>query len=115
MLTIPNEIVPLQMARGARADSARLRAVFGAIRNILDSLRAVGGLASRPVGGRLPRRLERAAQGIGEPPFTGDQGADLGNDRLAAAGRRRLARDRAPCAPMGGLAAGARLGIPRAD
>src|SRR5256884_9694212 len=41
MLTIPNEIVPLQMARGARADSARLRAVFGAIANILDSVRAV--------------------------------------------------------------------------
>src|SRR3989441_3401544 len=126
MLTSPKEIVPLQIARCVRAavpDLGSVRvttvpdlcAVLCAIRNILDSLRAVGGLASRLVGGRLPRRLERAAQGIGEPPFTGDQGADLGDDRLAAAGRRRLARDRAPWAPMGRLAAGARLGIPRAD
>src|SRR2546423_11481562 len=115
MLTIPNEIVPLQMARGARADSARLRAVFGAMPNILDSVRAVGGLASRPVGGRLPCRLECAAQGIGESTVAGDQGADLGDGRLAAASRGGLAPDRAPGAPMGRLAAGARLGIPRTD
>src|SRR5438309_4444780 len=115
MLTIPNEIVPLQMAREARADSARLRAVFGAIPNILDSVRAVGGLASRPVGGRLPCRLECAAQGIREPTVAGDQGADLGDGRLAAASRGGLAPDGAPRAPMGRLAPGTRLGIPRTD
>src|SRR2546430_10900718 len=127
MLTIPNEIMPLQMARGVLlvlsfprsrgmvGGGARLGAVFGAIPNILDSVRAVGGLASRPVGGRLPCRLECAAQGIREPIVAGDQGADLGNHRLAAASRSGLAPDGAPRAPMGRLAPGARLGLPRTD
>src|SRR5207247_7035333 len=102
MLTIPNEIVPLQMALGVLADlpfsppgfslprlggrvgvGGRLRAVFGAIPSILDFVRAVGGLAPRPVGRRLPCRVECAAQGIGEPTFTGDPGAELGNGRRA--------------------------------
>src|SRR6266568_2476334 len=150
MLTIPNEIVPLQMALGVLADlpfspsglslprlrgrvgvGGRLRAVFGAIPNIkgistasevqlgiggwLDSVRAVGGLASRPVGRRLPCGVECAAQGLGEPTFTGDPGADLGNGRLAAARRCDLVPDGAPRAPLGRMAAGARLGIPRTD
>src|SRR5438067_10633385 len=127
MLTIPKEMVPLQMARGVLlvlslsrsrervGVGARLGAVFGAIANILDSVRAVGGLAARSPCGRLPRRLECAAQSIGEPTVAGDQGADLGDGRLAAASRGGLAPDGAPGAPMGRLAAGARLGIPRTD
>src|SRR5438552_7652663 len=134
MLTIPNEIVPLQMALGVLADlpfspprfslprlrgrvgeGGRLRAVLAAIPNILDSVRAVGGLASRPVGRHLPCRVERAAQGLGEPTFTGDPGADLGNGRLAAARRCDLVPDGAPRASLDRLAAGARLGIPRTD
>src|SRR5438128_4703160 len=138
MLTIPNEIVPLQMGLGVLADPAlwdfslspvdlslpRLRgrvgegallAVLGAIPSILDFVRAVGGLASRPVGRRLPCRVECAAQGLGEPTFTGDPGADLGNGRLAAARRCDVVPDGAPRAPLGRLAAGARLSIPRTD
>src|SRR2546423_3780732 len=143
MLTIPNEIVPLQIARGVLlvlslprsrgrvGVGARLRAVLGAIPNIkgisigwpsqlgrggpLDSVRAVGGLAARSSCGRLPRRLECAAQGLGEPTVAGDQGADLGNHRLIASGRGRLASDRPSRAATGRLAAGARLGLPRTD
>src|SRR5438128_2478466 len=127
MLTIPNEMVPLQMARGVLlvlslprsrgrvGVGVRLGAVFGAIANILDSVRAVGGLAARSSCGRLPCRLECAAQGIREPTVAGDQGADLGYHRLDAASRGGLAPDRPSRAPMGGLAAGARLGIPRTD
>src|SRR6266568_430311 len=115
MLTIPNEIVPLQIALGVLADLPfslpRLRGMGG----WLDSVRAVGGLASRPVGRRLPCRVECAAQGLGEPTFTGDPGADLGNGRLAAARRCDLVPDGAPRAPLGRMAAGARLGIPRTD
>src|SRR5438270_9937738 len=114
MLTIPNEIVPLQMARGAllvlslprlrgRVGEGALRAVVCAIPNILNSVRAVGGPASRPLGGRLPRRLERAAQGIGEPALAGNEGADLGNGPLVAAGCGGLDRDRPPGAALGGL------------
>src|SRR5438132_6918524 len=127
MLTIPNEIVPLQRARGfllvpppprsggGCGGGARLGAVFGAIANILDSVRAVGGLAARSSCGRLPCRLECAAQGIGESTVAGDQGADLGDGRLAAASRGGLAPDGAPRAAMGRLAPGTRLGIPRTD
>src|ERR1700704_2168804 len=135
MLTNPNEMVPLQIARGARADSARplpdlsltlcfppplgegrvgaLVAVFGAIPNIKGN--AVSGLAACPVGGLPPCRLERAAQGVGEPTFAGNEGADLGNAGLAAAGRCGLASDRPPGPPARWLAARAGLGVPGAD
>src|ERR1700716_2625109 len=134
MLTNPNEMVPLQIARGARADSARplpdlsltlsfppplgegrvgaLLAVFGAIPNIKGN--AVSGLAACPVGGRPTRCLECAAQGIGEPAFAGNQGVDLGHDPFAAAGRRGLGSVRPSRAPTRRLAARARLGIPGA-
>src|SRR5438105_3056700 len=123
MLTIPKEIVPLQIARGARADfagalsdlSLTLRAVFGAIPNILDSVRAVGGLAARSVGRGLPRRLECAAQGFGKPARVGNEGADLGNGALAAARCSGLDRDRPPGAALGGLAACHRFGVSGAD
>src|ERR1700716_1387604 len=125
MLTSPNEIVPLQMARGGLADSLPpplgegrvgvLRAVLCAIHNILDSLRAVGGLAPRPVGRRLPRHLERDAQGVREPARAGDESADLGNGPLPAAGRGGLAPVRPPWTPTRRLAARACLGIPGAD
>src|SRR3979411_3540930 len=100
MLTSPNEIVPLQMARGALADSLLgrvgvLRAVLCAIHNILDSLRAVGRPAPRASGGRLPRHLERHAQGVREPARPGDEGPDLGPAPLAPAGPR----GRAACSP----------------
>src|ERR1700704_4670647 len=135
MLTNPNEMVPLQIARGARADSARplpdlsltlcfppplgegrvgaLLAVFGAIPNIKGN--AVSGLAAGPVSGRPPRCLECAAQGIGEPAFSGNEGVDLGNLGLAAADRRGVASDRPTWAPARRLAARARLGISRTD
>src|SRR3989442_9403896 len=136
MLTSPNEIVPLQIARGARAAAVAvlrsacaaavpdLRAVRCAIPNIkgisidagspwdwgwLHCVRAVGGLASRPVGGRLPRHLECAAQGIGEPAFAGNEGDGVGNRPLAAAGRGGLARNRPTRAPTGGLVSPAGL------
>src|SRR5438270_8799294 len=126
MLTIPKEIVPLQMARGllpdvslprlrGRVGVGALRAVLGAIPNILDSARAVGGLASHPVGGRLPRCVERAAQSVGEPARAGNEGADLGNGALAAARCGCLDRDRPSGAAIGGLAARVRVGAPRAD
>src|SRR5207237_10219124 len=97
MLTIPKEMVPLQMARGVLlilslsrsrervGVGARLGAVFGALANILDSVRAVGGLAARSPCGRLPRRLACAPQSIGERPVAADQGARLGDRRRAAA------------------------------
>src|SRR5438309_5452155 len=136
MLTIPNEIVPLQIARGDLADSplsdgslrlafapplgegrveVDLRAVLWAIDNILNSLRAVGGLAPRLVGRRLPRHLECDAQGVREPARAGDESAHLGNRPLAAAGRGGLAPVRPSWTPTRRLAARARLGIPRAD
>src|SRR5437660_12851005 len=122
MLTMPNEIVPLQMARGARADfagalsdlSLTLRAVFGAIPNILNSVRAVGGLAARSVGRGLPRRLECAAQVFGEPARAGNEGTDLGNSPLAAARCGGLDRDRPPGAAPGRLAARDHFGVPGA-
>src|ERR1700674_1450112 len=60
----------------------------------IDSVRAVGGLASRPLGGRLACCLECAAQGIGEPALTGDEGGDLGNGRLVATGGGGLVGER---------------------
>src|SRR6266851_2473044 len=124
MLTNPKEIVPLQMARGPLADSPLadvgvgvgvLRAVLSAIDNILNSVRAAGGIASGPAGSRLPRHLERVAQSVREPTRAGDAGRDLGSGNLAPCGGGRLARDRPPRTPPGRLAARARLGHPRAD
>src|SRR6266849_8785835 len=119
MLTNPNEIVPLQIARGVLEDSpswdvslplsfpprpgegrvgALLRAVLCAIRNILNSVRAAGGPAPGPIGRGLPRYLERVAQGLREPPRAGDKGAQLGHGPLPAAGRCGLASIRSPAA-----------------
>src|SRR6267143_600373 len=141
MLTIPNEIVPLQIARGARAAERpvlrsvgavavpALRAVLSAIPNIkgitigpgirrrlgsLDSVGAVGRSAARLVGGHLPRHLERALEGLGESVVAGDAGSELGHGRLTAAGRGRLGRGGPPRAPTRRMAAGARLRIPGA-
>src|SRR3984893_583323 len=136
MLTSPNEIVPLQIARAGLADSplpdaslscsfpsppgegrvgALLRAVLCAIHNILDSVRAADGLAPRPLGRGLPRDLERDAQGVREPARAGDEGADLGSRPLAAAGRCGLASVRPPGPPTRRLADCARLGLSGTD
>src|SRR5260370_29938415 len=132
MLTNPKEIVPLQIARGALVDSplpdvalprsrgrvgvaARLCAALCAIENILDSLRAVGGPASRSVGGRLPRHLERAAQSFRKSTCAGRAGAHSRNDRGAAAGRHRLALERSARAAPRGMVDRDRLGGGRAN
>src|ERR1700694_5675193 len=145
MLTNPSEVVPLQIARAGLADSlladrslpklslselslprlrgrvgvgvvgALLRAVLCAMHNILDSVRAAGGLAPSPLGRRLTRHLERDAQGVREPAGAGDEGADLGHGPLSAAGGRRLASVRPPRTPARRLADCARLGVPGAD
>src|SRR5260370_8128004 len=101
MLTNPKEIVPLQMARGALPDSPPpleegsvgiLRAVLCAIDNILNSVRAAGGIASGPAGSRLPRRLERLAQSVREPTRAGDAARDLRRGNPPPCGPTRLAR-----------------------
>src|SRR5260370_8194276 len=122
MLTNPKETVPLQMARGPLADSPLadvgvgvgvLRAVRSAIDNILNSVRAAGGIASGPAGSRLPRHLERVAQSVRKPARAGDQGRDLGSGNLAPFGGGRLARDRPPRTPPASLAAPAPPAGPR--
>src|SRR3979411_3129261 len=142
MLTMPKEIVPRQIARGARVPapsdlrSVRARAgrdlcaVFGAIPNIkgitigagapresgwLDSLRAPRGPAPRPCRGGLACLLERAAEGVGESPLAGGKGRHLGDASIAASGGRGVVPNRPARAPTGRLVARPGLGIPGAD